>query len=198
MKLIFLDFDGVILLGQKPIKRRISALNRIIFQSRAQIVVSSAWRHGRSVAELGALLSSWGVVGEVVGKTKDDSQLLTSEEIAAGVVYSGDTREEQIAAYLSKLDQVDYVILDDLALKSDRLVQTDKDSGLTSKHIWEALRVLGARFSIGQFVHTTAIAGCEPGQQRAKVVDFGANGDVIVEYGGYMDRAVVPRSSCSL
>jgi hypothetical protein len=90
MKIIFLDIDGV-LNHQKWYEFRhknvdiklvaseypkyefdpnsVECLNWITDATGAKIVVSSTWRHGKTVEELQELLKSVGVTGEVIGKT---------------------------------------------------------------------------------------------------------------------------------
>jgi hypothetical protein len=90
MKIIFLDFDGV-LNHQNWYKHRmekvdhnelydhypfyefdpesIEQLNRVVDETQAKVVISSTWRHGRSVTELQELLDRVGFTGEVIDKT---------------------------------------------------------------------------------------------------------------------------------
>lgn len=92
MKIIFLDFDGV-LNHEMWYKRRfqemdmelytskypyyefdplsIEQLNRIIEQTGAKVVVSSTWRHGKTPQQLQELLENVGFKGEVISKTPD-------------------------------------------------------------------------------------------------------------------------------
>jgi hypothetical protein len=63
-RVIFLDFDGVL----APIRQWdrygdldpmcIELLNQVVAQSGADVVVSSTWRHGRTVAELLAVVDA--------------------------------------------------------------------------------------------------------------------------------------------
>ena len=65
-RVVFLDIDGVL----APIRRWdrygdleracIEVLNEIVSSARADVVVSSTWRHGRTVAELQAMLEAEG------------------------------------------------------------------------------------------------------------------------------------------
>lgn len=92
MKIIFLDFDGV-LNHEMWYKKRfdemdmnsyeskypyyefapqsIVELNRIIEATDAKVVVSSTWRHGKSPQDLQELLELVGFNGEVISKTPD-------------------------------------------------------------------------------------------------------------------------------
>src|SRR5581483_4761430 len=79
MKVIFLDFDGVIVPAHSWRERKgksergwkpcVDALNHITDTTGAVIVVSSTWRLGEEVIALRELLRGWGVTGSVVGKT---------------------------------------------------------------------------------------------------------------------------------
>jgi hypothetical protein len=90
MKIIFLDFDGV-LNHQDWYRRRmdeirdneifnhypfyefdpdsVNQLNRIIELTGAKVVVSSTWRLGRTVSELQEILDKVGFIGEIVDIT---------------------------------------------------------------------------------------------------------------------------------
>lgn len=92
MKVIFLDFDGVLnhemwyrrrfneMDMEKETSRHpyyefdplcIEQLNRIINATDAKVVVSSTWRHGKSPQQLHELLEKVGFKGEVISKTPD-------------------------------------------------------------------------------------------------------------------------------
>ena len=74
-RVVFLDIDGVL----APIRRWdrygdiepacIEVLNEIVASARADVVVSSTWRHGKTVVELQAMLEAEGFTGRVVDKT---------------------------------------------------------------------------------------------------------------------------------
>ena len=90
--LIFLDIDGVLNShvsiherwwesenGQLsphgnttwPHPRHINCLNKIIEQTKADIVISSTWRIGRSVEDLQILAKEFGIIGNVIDKTRN-------------------------------------------------------------------------------------------------------------------------------
>jgi hypothetical protein len=79
VKVIFLDFDGVLVNRRSWYVRSgrtatadppcVAALNRITDSTNAQIVVSSTWRIGMTIVELRNLLHAWGVTGAVLAKT---------------------------------------------------------------------------------------------------------------------------------
>jgi hypothetical protein len=136
-RVIFLDIDGVL----APIRRWdrygdtepacMKVLNDIVAAADADVVVSSTWRHGKSVPELQVMLDADGFTGRVVGKTRSD--------------ISGATRGEEIAAWLADHPVEGYVILDDHAdmgaLRS-HLVLTQPAHGLQPAHVARALALL--------------------------------------------------------
>jgi hypothetical protein len=93
MKVIFLDIDGV-LNHENWFKKRmtikndfnskewndhypfyefdpesVKQLNKIIDKTGAKVVISSTWRHGRTVEQLQEILDKVGFIGEVIDKT---------------------------------------------------------------------------------------------------------------------------------
>lgn len=73
MKIIFLDFDGVITAPIKkggfyiPRPRFVKKLNAIIKATDAKVVISSSWRHSWDNSQLYTLLQAVGFKGEVIG-----------------------------------------------------------------------------------------------------------------------------------
>ena len=139
-RVIFLDIDGVV----APILRWdrygdlnracIQVLNDIVAASGAEVVVSSTWRHGKTVAELQAILHAEGFVGRVVDKTPSDIR--------------GAYRGDEIAAWLADHPAGGFVIIDDHAdmgeLRS-HLLLTEPAHGLQPAHVPRALAILGQR-----------------------------------------------------
>src|SRR5258708_3844439 len=134
MKILFLDFDGVLNSNEwfSSLERggrstkveqidpaAVARLNRIVDASAAKIVVSSSWRLGHSVEELQQILEERGFRGEVVGRTPDLN-------IVRGL---------EILAWLSAQAEVpeSYCILDDsndMAALLPNLVRTSWRAGL--------------------------------------------------------------------
>src|SRR5947199_9393545 len=95
-RVIFLDIDGVL----APIRRWdrygdldpacIRVLNDIVARVGADIVVSSTWRYGKTVAELQAMLAAQGFAGRVVDVTPTGAP--------------GSGRGAEIAAWLAEHD----------------------------------------------------------------------------------------------
>ena len=135
--MIFLDIDGVL----APIRHWdrygdldpacIRVLNEIVMDGGAQVVVSSTWRYGKSVAELQAMLAAGGFTGIVLDKTPTGGP--------------GSDRGDEIAAWLTQHVVDGYVIIDDHvdmgALRS-RLVQTHSAHGLQPADARRAIAIL--------------------------------------------------------
>ena len=136
-RVVFLDIDGVL----APIRRWdrygdlepacIQVLNEIVASARADVVVSSTWRHGKTVAELQAMLEADGFTGRVVGKTP--------------TIAPGAERGAEIAAWLAEHAVGSYVIIDDHtdmgALRS-ALVLTHPGHGLRPADALRAIEIL--------------------------------------------------------
>jgi hypothetical protein len=135
-RVIFLDVDGVL----APIRRWdrygdldtacIQVLNEIAERGDADVVVSSTWRHGKTVAELQAMLQAQGFTGCVLDKTP------------AG---DGAGRGDEIAAWLAEHAVDGYVIIDDHVDMGElraHLVRTHPAHGLQPPDAARALAVL--------------------------------------------------------
>ena len=141
MKLIFLDFDGVLNTpatwgnftegnGETAIDvDKVSRVNEIVGATGAKVVISSTWRRGRTVDDLQKLLLDRGAKFEVIGKTVE-----TREE-----------RWKQIAAYLQWV-KAKYIILDDMDEAGfghgDAFIQTDAMTGITQANVERAIEHL--------------------------------------------------------
>ena len=136
-RVIFLDIDGVL----APIRRWdrygeldpvcLQALNEVVARSGAEIVVSSTWRYGKTIAELQAMLEAAGFTGRVVDTTPTDTP--------------GASRGDEIAAWLADHDVSGYVIIDDHPDMGDlrtHLVQTQPAQGLQRADAVRALATL--------------------------------------------------------
>ena len=136
-RVIFLDIDGVL----APIRRWdrygdvdpacVQVLNEIVARGAAEVVVSSTWRHGKTVADLQQMLEAHGFTGSVVDKTP------------TGAV--GLSRGEEIAAWLAEHTAGGYVIIDDHVDMGElraHLVQTQPAHGLQPADVPRAMAVL--------------------------------------------------------
>ena len=136
-RVVFLDIDGVL----APIRHWerygdlepacIQVLNEIVASARADVVISSTWRHGRTAAELQAMLEAAGFSGRVVDKTP--------------TLAPGAERGEEIAAWLADHPVGGYVIIDDHidmgALRTE-LVLTHPGHGLRPADAPRAIEIL--------------------------------------------------------
>ena len=135
--MIFLDFDGVV----APIRRWdryedldptcVQVLNEIVARCSADVVVSSTWRHGKTVAELQEMLDAQGFAGRVLDKTPTG--------------LPGADRAEEIAAWLAEHEVVGYVIIDDHVVMGElrpHLVQTHPAHGLRPADVPRAIATL--------------------------------------------------------
>jgi hypothetical protein len=136
-RVVFLDIDGVL----APIRRWdrygdldsacIRVLNEIVARGGADVVVSSTWRYGKTIAELQAMLDAEGFAGRVLDKTPTGTP--------------GADRGEEIASWLAAHAVAGYVIIDDHADMGDlrtRLVQTHPAQGLQPADAPRAIAVL--------------------------------------------------------
>ena len=126
-RVVFLDIDGVL----APIRRWdrygdldpacIQVLNEIVARGFADVVVSSTWRHGKTVAELQEILE------------------------AAGFTAPGADRGEEIAAWLTEHAVGGYVIIDDhldMGELRHHLIQTHSARGLQPADAPRAIAML--------------------------------------------------------
>jgi hypothetical protein len=136
-KVLFLDFDGVLLpyAGCKPTKvpsaGAISNLNAIVQLTGASVVVISNWRIGRTVQQLTSLLKGWGYRGMVLDKSGE------SED---------DDRGAEVGYWLARNEVGAFVVVDDeptdLGEFSKQLVMPDPDVGLQWHDVQLAVSIL--------------------------------------------------------
>ncbi len=147
-RIVFLDVDGVLNNGKWATEMHgqgvhvyrddilyepsIVQLKRIVEETGALIVVSSAWRQiPTAYAHLGEWLEKYGM--EIYDKTP----------------YVGGERGDDITAWFNRNPgDWRYVILDDdgdMGEHGDHLVQTDFDEGLTEADAGRCIEILGRR-----------------------------------------------------
>jgi hypothetical protein len=140
-KIIFLDFDGVLnselstrQFGTKYrfAKPNVAALNEILRQTEARLVISSSWREGLMLSEIIGYLERDGVMaGRVVGKTE----------------FLNQARGLEIDAWLHSVPYAvsSFVILDDrddMEMHRERLVQINPQVGLSMAQARRAIELL--------------------------------------------------------
>jgi hypothetical protein len=143
-RVIFLDIDGVL----APIRRWdrygdldpacIRVLNQIVAGAGADVVVSSTWRYGKTVAELQTMLEAEGFTGSVVDKTP--------------IGAPGADRGDEIGAWLAAHAVGGYVIIDDHPNMGElraQLVLTQPARGLQPADAPRAIAMLMRRANGG-------------------------------------------------
>ena len=136
-RVVFVDIDGVL----APIQRWdrygeldagcIGVLNDIVTGSGADVVISSTWRHGKTIAELQAMLRAEGFIGTVIGVTPTGAR--------------GAGRGDEIAAWLAEHEVSGYAIVDDHVDVGDlhaHLVQTQPAHGLRASDAPRVIAIL--------------------------------------------------------
>jgi hypothetical protein len=136
-RVIFLDIDGVL----APIRRWdrygdldpacIQVLNEIVANGGADVVITSTWRHSKTVAELQGMLDGQGFAGLVLDTTPSN--------------IPGARRGDEIAAWLAEHAVEGYVIIDDHADMGElhtHLVQTHPGRGLRPADAPRAIALL--------------------------------------------------------
>ena len=150
MKVIFLDFDGVIITPESrerstaafdllnTIDRRcLNLLNQLIEATQAKVVISSSWRYFISCEDIDRFLRECDFIGEIIGQTP----------VSKFTDYNKYRRDEEIKKWLAEHEEIDaYVVLDDqpeILTEVDKyLVRTYYDEGLTTYHIKAAIEIL--------------------------------------------------------
>lgn len=152
MKIIFLDFDGV-LTHQKSPRRNglwwfdpacVERLNRLIDATGAKVVISSSWRIGHSLQSMHQFLTEAGYRHGIIGVTP---QWATT---AAGNVTGGfSSRGAEIVSWLDRSKETrgikSFIILDDdcdMIHLAPRLIQTNYQVGLQDKDVDKAIELL--------------------------------------------------------
>ena len=138
-KVLFLDFDGVLVKFKSPGKKSRPAvadlvvmtnLNRIVAETGAVAMLSTDWRLHNDCASLMKVLEKWGFIGKVIGMAPasvDDKRLA----VLSGI--------EQIRA---RDEGTRVVVLDDDDLDLQEQVLIDPMAGLTKANAGDAVAKL--------------------------------------------------------
>jgi hypothetical protein len=158
MKIIFLDFDGVITIPSSRWHLKASLIRnvrRIVDETGAKIVVSSSWRHGfpepsaeataRQMADRPKRCPRNAMLNWLSDNLYDCTPYFPDEK------YSGQGRGGEIQTWLDRHPDVEnYVILDDdgdmLDSQLYHFVQTNYEDGLTEAETVRAIKVLNRLF----------------------------------------------------
>lgn len=155
VSVLILDIDGVVGAGrvwsQNEARRwtspagwldpvLIARLNRLVRQSGAAVVLSTAWRNILGTASTADVLRACGFTGEVIGATPDQR---TPEMVAA---HERAPRWPEIRAWLDANPHVTrWAVLDDDEIDrvpTDRFVRTNAVHGLTDADVDRAVAIL--------------------------------------------------------
>ena len=164
MKIIFLDFDGVLnhenyyneRINKKFIgypeypysefdKDTILNLNKIVLETNAKVVITSTWRQSRTIEELQKLLNYFGFIGEIIDVTPSlrnlGDHVLRGNEIYKWII-------ENVNDYFSFNE---YVILDDdidmLYYQRNNFIKVNSKYGLTSLDAKNAIKILNKNYN---------------------------------------------------
>lgn len=177
-KIIFLDFDGVLNSNDWYVRRQdkydmdavennyplsefdpdaVNRLNTIITLTGAKVVVSSSWRHGRTIEELQTILDSVSFIGEVIDKTLffggiEGYTVPRGCEIEAWLDKKGFQRinwsKEEQQKYIDKSPIKNYIILDDdsdmLYNQKEHFVHTGWKYGLDDTAMHKSIDILNS------------------------------------------------------
>ena len=154
MRVIFLDFDGVLNGAVSDAARdpglpwgtevwyseqldadKVERLNAIVDATGAVVVLSTSWRKALPTEKLRRLLQAKGFKGFILGTTPS-----LDRDSDGGWRY----RAHEIEQWVRAAGVSDFVILDDLPMHhlSSRLVQTSDIHGLLDEHVEAAIRML--------------------------------------------------------
>ena len=157
MKIIFLDFDGVITTAESGYRidpDKCNMIKEICDATDAKIVISSSWRRGYLEKTIDAITNEERLYG---------NQPFTIPEYVFGItnrMYSckygcaderyGVYRGVEIDRYIVEhTDITNYVILDDdrdmLLTQKDNFIQTDGHYGISDKDVIKAIKILNKK-----------------------------------------------------
>ena len=139
MKVIFLDFDGVLNTPKGYWnKDNIKQLNRICDLTGAIVVVSSSWKMSHGVDALRELLINAGFTGLLFGTTPD-----LRKQTKSGL-WLGVDRGVEILAWIKQYAPIKYIAIDDIndPWMEDFLIKTDSSIGLTEELANKAISIL--------------------------------------------------------
>ena len=141
MKIIFLDFDGVITTHQSKWKidmDKVKIINDICDKTDAKIVVSSSWRIGYHgvVSVFRLSLKNYFTKNQYLDHFKDTFDKFIDNIV--GMTDSGSSRGNEIKFYMNEHPDIEnYVIIDDDSDMCDyqlfNFVQTDTYEGITER-----------------------------------------------------------------
>lgn len=147
LKLIFLDFDGVIITADiadiigfhKLSEALVDRLNQIVDATNAMVVVTSDWRIGKTRTQLCDILVDAGFRGTVLNKLPCD---LDHNNF-------GTSRSTRIKEFIDDCNHniINFVIIDDLDIEwfTTNVVLTNSRIGLTDSDVDKAVNILNGK-----------------------------------------------------
>jgi hypothetical protein len=150
LRAVFLDIDGV-LVNRNSLRKHsgrsavadppcVEALNRVLKETEAVIVVSSVWRLS-GLKSVRYHLRKWKVKGKILGITPDLTRVPNDPTAWVHV-----ERGDEIADFLARHPKIDrFVILDDdsdMAHLKHRHIKTEFEAGLTEADADKAIRLM--------------------------------------------------------
>lgn len=165
LKIIFLDYDGCInheifyrdranhwnKAFERPYplseidERCVDLLNYIIQETGAKVVISSSWRHGRSVQELQNILEQLKFEGEIIDVTPSFSTYGDDEKCRGDEVAKWIADNEELIGCKPE-EYKNWVALDDdndfLPQQKNNFIWVDPYIGITPKDAEAAIRIL--------------------------------------------------------
>jgi len=143
-KLIFLDFDGVVITQRTKFLRFdpvcMKLLQKIVDETNAFIVISSSWKIGNTFRAIHAMFDGWGMFDRVIGMTPNHAgEWVRGEEIDEWL------KNPKLASNKLEMALESFIILDDdkdMEPHMNRLIQTAWDDGLSEKDVERAIKML--------------------------------------------------------
>lgn len=145
MKILFLDFDGVITTPESRWKideTKVKLVNRIVSETGAKIVVTSSWKVGYRIVD--------NFKEEINRRYPNAEWIKPLVDNIYGITDSmGSWRGDEIHRWLEDKDVESYVIIDDDSdFRDDQLfnfVQTDTYEGITEREVKLCIDILNGK-----------------------------------------------------
>lgn len=183
MRVLFLDFDGVInnsrtwsefarsgdeMLVIPTAPECIERLNRLVAETGARVVISSSWRNFAGWDSLAPALATRGFTGEVIGETPNlvnEPGWLDRWRTREGAPFAYERLERgwEIREWIAAHDVTAFAILDDcsdMAELKPWLVHTDAEIGLDDPDVERAKWLLDNSAKGVELARSLAIGGC--------------------------------------
>jgi len=130
MKVIFLDIDGVLLVGLREFDRKAKQLFlRLIEETGAKVVISSSW----ACDGIGSVLKLFSANGIDLKPLLHKDWTIDQEQ----------ERDTGISKWLACHECAKYVVIDDIPVAIDNLVRVDQSVGFSDADYDLAVAILG-------------------------------------------------------